>query len=143
MKRHPALAPLSRDHQHTLAVALRLRRATPATVEQAVAAFLAVWELEERRHFRVEEEILLPVYAAAHGDPSHPVILGVLVDHLRIRCEVQRLARDVTLRRAQALGERLSSHVHLEERRLFPDVEKQLDDADLSVLGDRLREALG
>lgn len=28
MKRHPALAPLSRDHHHELVIAQRLRRAT-------------------------------------------------------------------------------------------------------------------
>jgi hypothetical protein len=56
MKRHPALAPLSHGHQHTLAVAQRLRRATPDTAAQAVAAFLAVWDLEERQHVRLERK---------------------------------------------------------------------------------------
>lgn len=142
MKRHPALQPLSRDHQHTLAVAQRLRRATPETAEQAVAAFLTVWGLEDRLHFCVEEEVLLPAYAA-HGDRSHPVVLRVLVDHLSIRCDAELLATEVSLQRLHALGERLASHVRLEERELFPLIEDSLTDADLSLLGDRLLEALG
>jgi iron-sulfur cluster repair protein YtfE (RIC family) len=142
VKRHPALAALSRDHQHTLAVAQRLRRATPETAEQAVAAFLTVWAVEEQLHFRVEEEVLLPAYAA-HGERNHPVVLRVLVDHLSIRADAELLAREVSLERLHALGERLASHVRLEERRLFPLIEESLTDADLSMLGGRLLEALG
>lgn len=140
MKRHPALTPLSRDHQHTLAIAQRLRRATPETAEQAAAGFLAVWELEEKLHFRIEEEVLLPAYAA-HGDPDDPVLLRVLLDHLSIRCDAELLASEVSLQRLHALGERLASHVHLEEHELFPLIEQSLTDADLSVLGDRLLAA--
>jgi hypothetical protein len=137
MKRHPALAPLSRGHQHTLAVAQRLRRATPETSAQAVAAFLAVWDLEERQHFRLEEEVLLPSFAD-HSDPEHPVILSVLVDHLRIRCTVDRLATDRSVATLHALGEILASHVRLEEHELFPLIEKDLPEADLCLLGERL-----
>jgi hypothetical protein len=138
MKRHPALALLSRGHQHTLAVAQRLRRATPDTAAQAVAAFLAVWELEERQHFRLEEEVLLPSFAG-HSDPEHPLILRVLVDHLRIRCAADRLATGRSVSTLHALGETLASHVHLEEHELFPLIEKDIPEADLSVLGARLR----
>jgi hemerythrin-like domain-containing protein len=141
MKRHAALAPLSRDHQHTLALAQRLRRATPATAEQAVAAFLATWDLEEKLHFRIEEEILLPAYAA-HTDSADPIVLKVLLDHLAIRCHAERLATDASIQRLHALGERLASHVHLEEREMFPLVEERLSDAELSTLGDRLEAAM-
>ena len=134
MKRHPALAPLSRDHQHTLAVAQRLRRATPATAEQAAAAFLAAWDLEEKLHFRVEEEILLPAYAT-RVDPDDPVVLEVLPDHLTIRCHAQRVAADASVQRLHALGERLASHVRLEEREPFPLIERGLSDAEPSTLG--------
>jgi hypothetical protein len=138
MKRHPALALLSRGHQHTLAVAQRLRRATPDTAAQAVAAFLAVWDVEERQHFRLEEEVLLPSFAG-HSDPEHPLILRVLVDHLRIRCAADRLATDRSVSTLHALGEILASHVHLEAHELFPPIEKDVPEADLSVLGARLR----
>jgi hemerythrin-like domain-containing protein len=140
VKRHPALTPLSRDHQHTLAIAQRLRRATPETAEQALAAFLAHWELEEKLHFRIEEEVLLPAYAT-HGDPGHPMLVRVLVDHLSIRCDAELLASKVSLQRLHTLGERLASHVRLEEHELFPLIEASLTDAELSALGDRLLAA--
>jgi hemerythrin-like domain-containing protein len=141
MRRHTALARLSRDHQHTLAIAQRLRRATPETAEQAVAGFLAAWELEEKLHFRVEEEILLPAYAARAGT-GDPIVLTVLLDHLTIRCHAERLATDSSVQRLHALGERLASHVHLEEREMFPLIERRLSDVELSTLGDRLKAAI-
>jgi hemerythrin-like domain-containing protein len=141
MKRDIALAPLSRDHQHTLAIAQRLRRATPATAEQAVAAFLAAWELEEKLHFRIEEEILLPAYAA-RADPGDPIVLRVLLDHLVIRCHAEQLATDASVQRLHALGERLASHVRLEEREMFPLIEECLSDVELSTLGARLEAAM-
>ena len=62
MKRSDALAPLSRDHQHALYAALRLRRAHPATVRDAVESFLRFFEEEGRRHFEIEVK--------RPGDPS-------------------------------------------------------------------------
>ena len=141
MKRHPALAPLSRDHQHTLAVALRLQRATPATAEQAAAAFLAAWVLEEKLHFRIEEEILLPAYAA-RADPGDTVVAKVLLDHLTIRSHAERLAADASVQMLHVLGERLASHVRLEEQEMFPLIERRLSDAELATLGTRLADAM-
>ena len=73
MKRHPALVPLSHDHHQVLFIAQRLRRATPENAGEIAAAFLAMWESDEKQHFRLEEELLLPAYAA-HGDPAHPAV---------------------------------------------------------------------
>jgi len=140
VKRHPALAPLSRDHQHTLAVAQRLRRATSETSQQAVAAFLAVWDLEERLHFRLEEEILLPA-CAGHVEPENSMILRVLVDHLRIRCAVECLSTDTSLPTLHALGETLASHVRFEEHEVFPLIEEAVPEAALHALGERLLSA--
>ena len=91
MKRHPALAPLSRDHHHALVIARRLRRAGPEQAADAAAAFLEHWEAEERLHFRLEEEVLLPAYAA-YGDLDHPAVVRTLLDHVLIRRDAERLA---------------------------------------------------
>ena len=56
MKRSKALIPLSHDHQHGLAVALDLTRATEETAAAAAGAFVAFWRDEGQRHFREEEE---------------------------------------------------------------------------------------
>jgi hypothetical protein len=59
MKRSEALQPLSRDHQHALAVALKLRRATDAAAQEARDDFIAYWREHGALHFRVEEDVLL------------------------------------------------------------------------------------
>src|SRR5437868_6178103 len=114
MKRHPALAPLSRDHQHALAVALRLRRATLQTAPDSAGAFLTHWHEEEKLHFRVEEELLLPAYAE-HGDLEHPAIIRTLLDHVLIRRDAGRLADGLPLEELHNLGARIAAHVRLEE----------------------------
>ena len=139
MKRTSALAPLSRDHHHALVVAARLRRATPATASSARDAFLDYWDLDGSRHFREEEEILLPAYAA-HGNPQHPLLVRVLVDHLAIRAlaDILRHPTPPPLETLQELGVTLSDHVRLEERQLFPLIEDTLPAAELEQLAERL-----
>jgi hypothetical protein len=56
MKRSDALAPLSRDHHHALEVALRLRRATPESADDAATRFVAFWYEDGQRHFEIEEQ---------------------------------------------------------------------------------------
>ncbi len=64
MKRADALQPLSRDHLKALLAAKRVLEAPDATT--AGSAFSTFWEAE-REHFRLEEEILLPHWAASAG----------------------------------------------------------------------------
>ena len=139
MKRHPSLAPLSRDHHHALILAQRLRRATEQDAADAAEAFLEHWMEEERLHFRLEEEVLLPAYAA-YGDPGHPAVVRTLVDHVRIRRDVERLAGGADPALLHELGERLADHVRLEENELFPLVERTLPEPALAALGERLRD---
>ena len=62
MKRSKALQSLSRDHHQALRVAQQLRRADD--VNGATKTFFDFWASEGQRHFQVEEEVLLPHWAA-------------------------------------------------------------------------------
>ena len=139
MNRHPALQQLSRDHQHALAVALELTRATEATVGAARARFLDFWHGEGREHLREEEEVLLPALARA-GDPDDPIIARVLIDHRELRRGAATVAGrgPVSPATLRAVGERLRDHVRREERQLFPLIESALDDATLRAVAARL-----
>jgi iron-sulfur cluster repair protein YtfE (RIC family) len=128
MKRDPALLSLSHDHHQALFAAQRLRRASRLTADAARTAFIRFWESEGHDHFRQEEEILLPAFAA-YGDPHHPLVARSLCDHVVIR----RLAADVVAAPCEPallheLGTRLAEHVRLEERELFPMIEDALPD---------------
>ena len=133
MKRSEALTPLSRQHQHGLAVALKLRRADAGAAAEARAAFLEFWESEGREHFRLEEEILLPAYAR-HGAADHPAVVRVLVEHVDLRRRGQDLAAmpDASPEVLRDLGERLERHIRHEERVLFPRIEAALPEAELA-----------
>jgi hypothetical protein len=136
MKRSEALQPLSREHLGALLVAKTLRSADDA--EAATRAFLDFWKRDGQRHFRIEEEVLLPGWAA-YGELDEPGVTRMLGEHLRIRREALRL-RDgaVTLDQLQALGSLLHDHVRFEERQLFVAAEEALDQAAL----DRLAAAI-
>jgi hemerythrin-like domain-containing protein len=134
MKRHPALQALSRDHHQALVVAQRLRRADDHDAGEAQAAFLEFWRKEGELHFRVEEELLLPRFAAAGGADT-AAVGRVLLDHAEVRLRALRLqGGPASAGVLNELGELLAEHVHLEERELFPAIEHSLDDNQLRRL---------
>jgi iron-sulfur cluster repair protein YtfE (RIC family) len=142
MKRDPSLTRLSHDHQHGLAAALQLRRATADTALAAKSEFRSFWEAEGQGHFRAEEEILLPA-AARHVPAAHEAMVRVLVEHVELR----RRAADLMLTPVpelddlHALGDHLHQHIRYEERILFPLIEDALPDAELGELADCLERA--
>jgi hypothetical protein len=142
MKRDPALVSLSHDHHKALFVAQVLRRATAATAGEARDSFLEYWDAHGRAHFRVEEEVLLPAYAA-HGDPHHELVAQVLCDHVAIRQQAAALAGDSApaVRALNDLGACLADHVRLEERELFPLIEAAMPPARLAVVAAELEQA--
>ena len=140
VKRHPALVALSRDHHHALVIAQRLRRATAETAAETARVFLDHWDAEEKLHFRIEEELLLPAYAA-HGEPDHPAIIRMLLDHMVIRRDAARLGGTPPLELLHDLGARLADHVQLEEHEVFPLIEATIPESELQTLGDRIRDA--
>lgn len=137
MKRHRALQPLSRDHHVALVAAQRLRRADEPA--QARDAFLAFWREHGAKHFRIEEEVLLPAFAA-HADPDAECVARMLIDHARIRAAAARLADDADppVETLHELGTMLERHVRLEEREVFPLIEAALPEA----AAERLVEAV-
>ena len=142
MKRDAALVHLSRDHHHGLVVAQRLSRATSETAGEARAAFLEFWEAEGRAHFRVEEEILLPSFAA-YGSATGDAVIRVLTEHVDLRRRAADLGREAAapLAALHELGERLASHIRHEERTLFPLIEGTLPADALAELAIALERA--
>ena len=142
MKRSRALASLSRDHHQALVVAQKLRRATDPTAPQARETFLAYWTGHGRRHFRLEEELLFPAYAG-YGDPHDPRVLRALGEHVMIRHRADALAATPTAVPAmlEQLGAELAAHVRLEEREVFPMIERLMPSDELDALAQNLEAA--
>jgi putative heme degradation protein len=139
VKRAEALRPLSREHLTALLCAKKLREAEE--LEQASEAFLGFWRGDGQRHFRVEEEVLLPAWAA-QAEVDRDGVMRMLGEHLEIRRQALRLAAgELTLEEARALGTLLHDHVRFEERQLFPLVEEAMDASALSRLAAAIEEA--
>jgi len=136
MKRGEALRALSHQHHQGLFAALQLKRAGRETAAEARKAFLDFFEREGSRHFRAEEEFLLPAFAR-HTGPDDPAIVRVLTEHVDLRGRGQDLERSPHPDPAalRELGERLESHIRFEERVLFPLVEEALPLDELERLG--------
>jgi hemerythrin-like domain-containing protein len=146
-KRTPELRTLSEDHHHGLVQARGLRRAAEAdeagSAEAAVKRFLDFWQKDTALHFRIEEEVLLPVMARYGGDLSREPLVEMIEDHARIRGLVMQLSDEaiggnVRLETLHEIGERLEAHIRLEERVVFPLIEESLSEAALTELAARL-----
>jgi len=142
MKRSAALAPLSRDHHHALVIASALARADDATARSSAMLFADFIREHEARHFALEESLLLP--ALPDAERARQLAERVLADHRYL----QDAARQLRLGHPQpsvevlrSIGARLRTHVQLEERELFPYLEKSLDPTSLEQLGARLEAA--
>ena len=144
MKRDEALVTLSHDHQHGLAAALALRRATTGDLQEARSKFLDFWRSEGSSHFRIEEEILLPCFAR-HTDARTDGVARVLLDHVEIRSRALAIAGDSEppLELLRGTGDLLADHIRYEERVLFPLIEQTIPPAELGELGEALAAAEG
>ena len=136
MKRSDALRALSHQHHQGLLAALQLKRARRETAVEARTIFLDFFEREGARHFRAEEELLLPAFAR-HSEVNDAAIVRVLTEHVDLRrraldLEASLDSEPATLRE---LGERLERHIRFEERVLFPMIEEALPVDELERLG--------
>ena len=141
MKRDPALAHLSHDHHQALYRAMLMQRASADDLAEVRDGVLMFWDEHGAKHFRIEEEVLLPAFAAV-GDPTDDAVVTVLTDHVWIRERMARLAAgELDLAGLNELGKRLAAHVRHEERVLFPLIERTLEPDALASLGRRISAA--
>jgi hemerythrin-like domain-containing protein len=144
MLRDPSLIPLSRQHQHALALCVRIDRASPIG-----DADLAVWQAEIalqfqteiRIHFAAEENVLFP--AARQFEELIPLVEDLLLDHFMLResfanAEVHKMSAT----ELPAFAQRMSAHIRKEERQLFERLQELMKQEELALLGRLLEEAL-
>jgi hemerythrin-like domain-containing protein len=144
MLRDPNLIPLSRQHQHALALCVRLDRAIRAgevDLEAWQAEIEQQFESEIRVHFTAEEKELFP--AAARFPEMRPVVDELLAEHMILRDYFARAAaRSLETSTLRNLGEQLTRHIRKEERQLFEGMQKVMSSQALAALGRALDAAL-
>lgn len=146
MIRHPAIAELSRDHHQALVQAMALKRTTDESRAAVVADFVAFFDAHAQRHFEIEEQVLLPRWAAFAGIEHivDPDVARMLREHVELRALVEILrtgAAGPAL--VRETGDRLDAHVRLEERKVFPKIQQSLGDEQLEELAVAIRTAEG
>ena len=124
MKRLQRLIPLSNDHHHALVEARRLRSAADQDdPSRAAAAFVRFFRSSSVPHFREEEEALFPLLIDV--EEARALLVQALLDHQHMHALVAALEAGRDLRATmRELGERLEAHVRLEERQVFPLIER-------------------
>ena len=144
MLRDKNLIPLSHQHQHALALCVRIERASPipqlnlpAWQEEIVLLFRA----EIGIHFAAEEEIVFP---AARNFPELVFLIDeLLTEHTSMRRTFSQAQRSqLSAEELSRLAQQLSAHIRKEERQLFERIQKLMDAAELAQLGEKLERAL-
>jgi len=144
MLRDKNLVPLSHQHQHALALCVRLDRALQAKsvdLEAWQAEIQTIFEHEIGVHFAAEEKELFG--AANRFSDLVPLVRELQVEHSALRelfaAAAARALDEVGL---SVLVEKLAQHIRKEERQLFECLQKLMAAEELSALGAALNEAL-
>jgi len=144
MLRDKALIPLSHQHQHCLALCVRLDRAIQAggvDLEAWQAEIQQMFEQEIGFHFAAEEKELFP--AAARFSELQPLVMELVTGHVLLRDFFSRAAaRKLRVTELQVLVEKLASHIRKEERELFEGMQRLMTPEELSVVGASLQQSL-
>lgn len=136
-RRHDGLMPLTHDHHHALAHSRRLLLAAGGDAQELLwesQRFLDFFREDTLHHFREEEEVVFPLAVA--DKRATALLSSVVAEHLQIHGMVARLAAEVGQGRVQektanGLAEALAAHIRLEEREVFPMLEKVVSDDQL------------
>ena len=142
MLRDKNLIPLSHQHQHALAMCVRLERALAKGGADLTAwqeEIAGIWESEIRFHFEAEEKVLFP--AAEKYTALSPLVKQLLSEHAMLRDFFARAAaRQMDAAAMKAFGEALSGHIRTEERQLFEECQRQMPADEMARAGSAMDE---
>ncbi len=144
MLRDKNLIPLSHQHQHALALCVRIERASPipdSAGNEWQDEIAMLCKAEIAAHFNAEERIVFP--AARRFAELNALVDELLSDHCDLRiafglAEAQKMSATNLL----DFSRRLSAHIRKEERQLFERVQELCSREELDQMGLELSEAL-
>lgn len=142
MLRDPNLVPLSHQHQHALALCVRIGKAfaevhdTP-DVHHWEREIVRLFDQELTFHFTAEEKLLFK--AADAFEELQQLVDELRIEHTLIRRNVAS-ARNSQFRVTdlQVFTAMLSEHIRKEERVLFQELQRLLASEELDRLGQEL-----
>lgn len=142
MLRDKSLVPLSHQHQHALALCVRIERAPKIDGEEITRwneEIDHIFLCEILFHFEAEERILLP--EANKYPEMAPLVNELLREHGLLRSYFERAGRgELSSAELMSLASTLSGHVRKEERQLFEDCQRLIPPKNLARLGAAMEE---
>jgi hemerythrin-like domain-containing protein len=144
MLRDKNLIPLSHQHQHALALCVRIDRAVHAGDLDMLAWQAEIQQIfagEIQLHFAAEEESIFP--AALRFPELGHLVDELLNEHAHLR-DYFALATERTMdpARLHDFAQHLSQHIRKEERQLFETMQRLLSTNELREIGASLEKTL-
>lgn len=144
MLRDKSLVPLSRQHQHALALCVRIDRASPIAESEVSAWQIEIvqhFQAEIRIHFIAEEQFVFP--AARSYSELNPLVDELWSDHAWLRERfTQAEAQLLSGSEITEFARRLSEHIRKEERQLFERLQQLMSGEELALMGQQVETAL-
>ncbi|MBZ5687000.1 MAG: hemerythrin domain-containing protein [Acidobacteriia bacterium] len=144
MLRDKNLVPLSRQHQHALALCVRIDRASPIPESD-----LAAWQAEIAQHFRAEVRIHFAaeeqfVFPAARAFPELNLLVEELLsEHEWLRERFAKAgAQGLSGGEIAEFAQGRTAHIRKEERQLFERLQELISEGELAVMGQELERVL-
>jgi len=144
MLRDPNLVPLSHQHQHALALCVRIGKNfaevhdTPH-VHRWEEEIVRLYDDEMSHHFHAEEKLIFP--AAAQHEDLQQLVDELMIEHMLIRRNVERArAKQFTVTDLQVFTATLNEHIRKEERKLFEAMQQLLTPNEMKRIGAELEQ---
>ena len=144
MLRDKNLIPLSHQHQHALALCVRIDRGTQienTVVEPWLAEIQQMFDQEIQVHFSAEEKVLFP--AAEQFADLEALVRELRDEHQSLRDFFSRASRRALDQPGlREFAASLSRHIRKEERHLFEGLQQHLSPQQLETIGSQLDQEL-
>jgi hemerythrin-like domain-containing protein len=144
MLRDKSLIPLSHQHQHALALCVRIDRAQPipaANLQDWQVEIAQIFEQEITFHFAAEEAVVFPT--ARRFPELIPLVQALIDEHAVLRNSFSLAQeRRLSTQTLPEFGQQLSAHIRKEERQLFEPLQRLMTPPELAALGVQLENAL-
>ena len=149
-RRHESLIPLSREHHYGLVVSLKIHRelekhiADTDWLNDRANKVIRFFDSDLRAHFRVEEEIVFPAMSGI--EEARATVEQLIADHRNLERLVDRLRQASEVEAGPLLrqfADVLETHIHTEERVLFPCYEQNLTARQADKVKTAILESIG
>jgi hemerythrin-like domain-containing protein len=145
MLRDKSLVPLSRQHQHALALCVRIDRGTkdsPVDLQAWQSEITSLFQQEISAHFEIEERDVFPV--ARKFSELRELVEQLQREHEQLRALFRKsVEKKMDVADLQSLGAALSAHIRKEEGQLFEQMQALMAAEDLAEIGKALWAEIG